>query len=190
MNDESSNVFKIYILKSKREKGQVLIFDDQSKSSTDIPHILKVRQFTFRIDRCQDLFLLTERNTQGIFASTNKGENSTVFSICFCRTGPEAACNRGHHEWPHQAPSQGITLRISASAATALKCVREHQCLISIYFVHQLARCILRYQKSLRDRTGITLSVKLDTIKHISYDSVGVQGTMGMIRVFSDTADP
>ena len=33
----------------------------------------------------------------------------------------------------------------------ALSCVCEHLCFISIYFVHLLARCVLRYQKSLRE---------------------------------------
>lgn len=36
----------------------------------------------------------------------------------------------------------------------ALKCVCEYLCFISIYFVHPLAQCVLRYQKSLREPVG------------------------------------
>lgn len=36
------------------------------------------------------------------------------------------------------------------SAAIALNCVGKHLCFISIYFVHLLERCVLRYWKSLR----------------------------------------
>lgn len=36
-------------------------------------------------------------------------------------------------------------------AATALNCGCEHLCFILIYFVYLLERCVLRYQKSLRE---------------------------------------
>ena len=68
-----------------------------------------------------------------------------AFSICFA----VSRCNRGgmrpeQQEWHFQAPSLGTTLSLSASSHHALNCVCEHQCFISIYFVHPLARCVLR----------------------------------------------
>lgn len=40
---------------------------------------------------------------------------------------------------------------ISASGLIALNCIREHLCFISGYFVHPLARCVLRYQRGLKE---------------------------------------
>ena len=53
-------------------------------------------------------------------------------------------------EQPHQA-SPKLHSASQDPAVIALNCVWEHLCLISIYCVHPLARCVLRYQKSFRE---------------------------------------
>lgn len=42
--------------------------------------------------------------------------------------------------------SPGTTLNILASSPIALTCICDHRCFIFIYFVHLIARCVLRYQ--------------------------------------------
>lgn len=55
--------------------------------------------------------------------------------------------------------------------AEALNNVCEHLYVILIYFVQLLARCVLSYQKRLRELVRVlTLNVKLDVIKHFDYD--------------------
>lgn len=73
-----------------------------------------------------------------------------ALSVCFA-----ANHYRGHgyseqQEWPHQAPSSGLYSASQHQATIALSCVCEHHCFILAYFGHPLARCVLRYQKSLR----------------------------------------
>ena len=51
-------------------------------------------------------------------------------------------------------------------AARALDCVYEHRRFMSISFVHLLARCVLRYQKSLR---GLIV-LRLGALKEFSME--------------------
>ena len=61
----------------------------------------------------------------------------------FCRSRYRGSAHPERRwEWHRQAPSQDLH---SASVAKALNCVCKHLCFISIYFVHALARCVLRY---------------------------------------------
>ena len=46
---------------------------------------------------------------------------------------------------------QGTTSASQHQAAITLNCVCEHLCFISTYFVYLVTRCVLRYQKSLRE---------------------------------------
>lgn len=54
-------------------------------------------------------------------------------------------------EWPHQATPLRTTLNISASSCQSFELVQWASQFMSIYFMHLLARCVLRYQKSLRE---------------------------------------
>lgn len=70
----------------------------------------------------------------------------TASSGCFA-----ASQRGGSPEWPaaSQAPSQGRARGTSAKPPE-LRTVCEHLCFISVSLVHPLARCVLRYHKSLR----------------------------------------
>ena len=64
-----------------------------------------------------------------------------AFRVCFAAACVQAA-DTEQWEWRHQTPSLGTASQ--HQAARVLNCVCEHQCFISIYFVHPLARCVLR----------------------------------------------
>lgn len=69
-----------------------------------------------------------------------KSENSI---LCLAGSTPAARV-------APQTPSPELHSAAQPQAAVALSRVYEHLCFISIYFMHLLARCVLRYQKSLR----------------------------------------
>ena len=70
-----------------------------------------------------------------------------------------------HPEGGPASSSPGTVLSTPAASAAASNCVCEHLGFISISFVHLLARCVLRCQKSLRAHQGVMSSIKLDIIK-------------------------
>lgn len=77
---------------------------------------------------------------------TAKNENCVQCWVCCYRgsTWPKQLM------WPHHVPSSENILSISVSSI-AFNHVFEGLCFISIYFVHLLARCIIKYQNTPRD---------------------------------------
>ena len=65
-----------------------------------------------------------------------------AFSVCFAAAVIETESTKPR-EWPHQAPSPGTTLNISASSHRSFE-LCEHLRFVPAYFVHPLARCVLR----------------------------------------------
>lgn len=97
--------------------------------------------------------MLVERNPTSIFTFTKKEgvETKIAFSAGFEASVVEAA---------HVPSSESRAAKLlpqephSASrhqAGRALNCVFEYLGFTSISFVHLLARCVVRYQKSLRE---------------------------------------
>lgn len=56
--------------------------------------------------------------------------------------------------------------------------------LTQVILFTMLSRCVLRPQKSLKAGKGVTLSVKLDVIKHIWYELVGYILGLGNVKIF------
>ena len=115
---------------------------------TGVPHFSKahpmpLRSYDFTKEGHWQLFLLTKRNLKRSSPFTVKSENSLLRLFCSELSWRQLAPSAARGAPPSSSP--GTTLSISASAAIALNWVREHLCFISIYFVHLLARCVLRY---------------------------------------------
>ena len=70
-----------------------------------------------------------------------------ALSICF--TVNPYRGNLSRESSPAQLLLPKLHSAFQHQATRALNCICEHLCFISIYFVHLLARCVLRYQKSL-----------------------------------------
>ena len=90
------------------------------------------------------IFLLSKKVQRGFFAFIEKSWKVKIeFSVCFSVS--ELSGGNAYpklQEWHCQAPSPWTTCSIPA--ATTLHSVCEHLCLISVYFVHPLAWCVLR----------------------------------------------
>ena len=90
------------------------------------------------------------KNSTEIFTSmkARKGKNNVQHLFCneqlWRQHVPRVA--RG----THHAPSLGATLSVSASSCHSFE-LCEHLCFILIRSVHLWARCVLRYQKRLRE---------------------------------------
>ena len=67
-----------------------------------------------------------------------------AFSLCSAMSSYGGTEHPKQRERPHQGPCPESTLNLSASSTITLNCVCEHLCFILIYFVHPLARCVLR----------------------------------------------
>lgn len=63
------------------------------------------------------------------------------------------------------APSPVNHSASQQQVAAALSHVCEHLSFISTHSIHPLARCVLRYRKSLREFKGVILSIKLEVVK-------------------------
>lgn len=102
-----------------------------------------------------------------------------VFSVCFSASH--------ERQWTPQAATVAPQESHAASqhqAARALNCVWASG-FTSIYSVHLLVRCALRNQKSPWELIkGVTLSTKLDVIKHTWYNLVGYILDLGTLNTF------
>ena len=72
----------------------------------------------------------------------------------FCRELLQRQQTMSSERGPVQLFSQELHSASQHQAARALNCVSNHLCFISIDFAHLLARCVLRYHKSLRSYFG------------------------------------
>lgn len=92
-----------------------------------------------------------QKKSEGEFCFYKERQKvKAAFSVC-----PAASLDGGsehpkQREWHPQAPSQGTTFSISASSHQNFE-LHEHLCFISICFAYPLARCVLKYWKSLRE---------------------------------------
>ena len=68
-----------------------------------------------------------------------------MFSVCF----PASCCRSSEHSCRERGPAKLLPWEPRSASqhqvVIALNCVCEHLCVISIYFVHPLAKCVLRY---------------------------------------------
>jgi len=76
-----------------------------------------------------------------------------AFSVCFAMShyGGSARPEHRGKSGPIELLPQEIHSTSQYPVARALNCVCEHLCFVLIYSVHPLARCVLRYQKSLKE---------------------------------------
>lgn len=90
------------------------------------------------------LFSLTERNMKRIFALT-KSEKQKQLSAFVLQWALQRQRARPTDLLPWEPHSAS-----QPQAPIALNCVWEHLCFISVNFGHPSVRCVLSYQKSLR----------------------------------------
>lgn len=109
----------------------------------------KLGYFPFWKDLHEYLFSLTKRHPERIFAFMKKAKSKHSVQFVSQRAIRERV-RMQQLEWRHQAPSPGTAPNISAARSLAFGTVWVDLRFILIYFVHSLARCVLRYQKSLR----------------------------------------
>lgn len=64
-------------------------------------------------------------------------------------------CSLGSESGTTKLLPQELYSASQPQASITLNCVREHLCFIWVYFVHPLARYILRYQKCLREHIRV-----------------------------------
>lgn len=104
-------------------------------------------------------FLANRKNLNKIFASIKKPSKAKIVvrisfavssyrSFMYCSRDSSAA-----------KLLLGASLSISASRHQTMNCVCEHLCFISIYLVQLIARCVLRFLKSLRAPEGVMLNI-------------------------------
>lgn len=100
------------------------------------------------------MFKLKEIQREFFTFTKKRWKVKIAFSVSFAGDFVEKAGHPGQRGWHRPAPFPGNTHTHTASqhqATTASNCVREHLCFSSVHFGHPLARCTLRYQKSLRE---------------------------------------
>jgi len=96
--------------------------------------------------------IFTNRKTsREDFRFYEKGKKQTQRSVFVSQQAITERVRMQQLEWRHQASSPGTALNISAARCLGFETVWVDLCFISIYFVHSLARCVLRYQKNLRE---------------------------------------
>ena len=98
-------------------------------------------------------------NPKRIFTFTRKGKEEKCSQCCFCSAHPE------QQDRCHQTPSLGNTLGTLASSCQGFELANIGLCLDS--FCASIARCMLRYQKSLGEEfwgLGMlkTFSIQMD----------------------------
>jgi len=91
-----------------------------------------------------------KKSTEDFWLLWKRQKAETAFSVCLAvsRVG-----GRTHSNSERGAPQRLPRELHSASqppAPRALNCVCEHVCFLLVCSVHPLARCVLRYQKSLK----------------------------------------
>lgn len=76
-----------------------------------------------------------------------------AFSVCFAMSLHGGNARPEH--WGKSGPTELLPQEIHSTSqypvARALNYVCEHLCFVLIYSVHPLARCVLRYQRRLRE---------------------------------------
>ena len=72
--------------------------------------------------------------------------SESAFWVCFAASWYRGSEYSEQPKWPHQLPSLELPSASQHQAATAL-----YLCFILIYFVSPLAKCVWRYQESLRE---------------------------------------
>lgn len=104
------------------------------------------------------MFSQTKRNPKRIFVFTKKQKvkQSSVFVL---RRALIEAVHAG--SFPTRLPRE-LASQHQHQVVIALKCISKHLCFISIYFGHLLARCVLTYQKSVKNSLSVILGIKLN----------------------------
>ena len=95
----------------------------------------------------KDLFCLSEWNLKRIFAFVKRQKAEIALRICFAVSLYGDSVRSEQLVVP---PSSFPGNHTQHQADRALNCVSERLCFISVYFVHPLARCVLKHHKSLR----------------------------------------
>lgn len=153
----SKTRFRGWDIKTKTMFVQVVYnTSEQRKGITQEAQFSKYRYFCFSKVHFTSLWFY-RRPTLAIFVFAiqkkskkyfcfhrKRWKAKTALSSCCEQAVIEAVCIPGQQEWPHQAPSWEPH-SVSASSAIALSCVCQHLYFISIYIVHLLVKCVLRW---------------------------------------------
>ena len=107
--------------------------------------------FAFTKDLHHNLFSLIKRESREDFWSYEKTQKPKVVLSFVLQWAVIEAARTPSSKSGTIRLLLGTTSASQQQAARALKCVCEHLCFILIYFVHELARCVLRYQKNLKE---------------------------------------
>lgn len=95
--------------------------------------------------------MLTEKNPKRIFTFMKKGKKGKWCSTFASHsTITEATCTQSSMNGTAKLLPKELHWASKHQASRALNYVCNHLCSVSVYFVHLLARWVLRYQKSLR----------------------------------------
>lgn len=140
----------------------------------------KLGYFPFWKDLHEYLFSLTKRHPERIFAFMKKAKSKHSVQFVSQRAIRERV-RMQQLEWRHQAPSPGTAPNISAARSLAFGTVWVDLRFILIYFVHSLARYVLRYQKNLRE---VILGV-WECSKNFPYKLMVAASSLHAILVFT-----
>lgn len=85
-----------------------------------------------------------QKKTKEGFCFYEKGQKVKIgFRACFAVSQYRHSTYPDQQEWQCRTPSPGSYIQHQDN--TALKCAYEHLCFILTYFMHLLARYVLRY---------------------------------------------
>lgn len=147
-------------------KADIMLYpvknDDWQKQITRRPPLQsRLCHLTFTKNLLLYLFYESKEIWGGLLLLPKKRQEVEIeFSICLALSRYRALCTGAVRVAP---PSSFPRNCAQPWAAIALNCVCERLCFISIYFVHLLARGVLRYQKSLKEVTfgGLVMLKKI-----------------------------
>lgn len=118
---------------------------------------------------CHSLLWKTYISTWGFLLLRKKAKSERVQLVLHWAV-TEAVCTPAARSGPTKFLPQEPHSASQHQATRALNCFFEHLCFIVTSFVLLLARCVLRYQKRLRELCkSVTLSIKLDIIKNFDH---------------------
>lgn len=127
------------------------------RSSTGIPHFLQVRVITFNFyKRPTSVLIFTnwKRSRKNLCFYEKRRKAKRAFGVRFAASPYRGSVHPSSESGPSKLLPQELYSASQYQAIRALKCVCEHLCFISIYCVHPLARCVLMYQKCLREQVN------------------------------------
>ena len=88
--------------------------------------------------------LANQKNSEDFCFYKKRLKEKITFSVHFAAIHLEAGCTTPLHPQQGRASSRKPHAESLHQSTTALNCVCEPLCFILIYFVHLLARCVLR----------------------------------------------